>query len=58
MPSEIPEHAEHELLTILLEKPHCKIERIASCGQSSPPGFWYDQPREEWVLLIEGEAEC
>lgn len=33
------------------------IERIVSCGHSSPPDFWYDQPRDEWVVLLQGEAE-
>ncbi len=33
------------------------IERIISCGQTSPPGFWYDQDRDEWVVLLQGRAE-
>ncbi len=33
------------------------IERIVSCGQASPPGFWYDQDRDEWVVLLQGHAE-
>lgn len=33
------------------------IERIVSCGQTSPPGFWYDQERDEWVVLLQGRAE-
>lgn len=32
------------------------VERIVSFGQSSPPGFWYDQERDEWVALLSGEA--
>ena len=32
------------------------IERIISFGQASPEGFWYDQDRDEWVALIQGEA--
>lgn len=53
----IPKHADQECFTTLLEKTHCKIERIVSYGQSSPEGFWYDQAQDEWVLLIQGEAE-
>jgi len=41
----------------LLTRPGLKIERIVSTGQNSPEGFWYDQPQDEWVLLVEGEAE-
>jgi cupin 2 domain-containing protein len=33
-----------------------RIERIVSTGQASPPGFWYDQPCTEWVLLLAGAA--
>jgi cupin 2 domain-containing protein len=40
----------------LLALPGVRIERIVSCGQSSPPDFWYDQPQGEWVLLLEGDA--
>ena len=40
----------------LLSRPGLRIERIVSTGQASPPGFWYDQPQSEWVLLLQGEA--
>ena len=33
-----------------------RIERIVSRGHSSPPGFWFDQDQEEWVLLLKGAA--
>jgi cupin 2 domain-containing protein len=33
-----------------------RIERIVSTGQSSPPGFWYDQPDDEFVVLLAGAA--
>lgn len=33
-----------------------RVERIASRGQSDPPGQWYDQPGDEFVLLIAGAA--
>ena len=34
-----------------------RIERIISHGQASPPGYWYDQDEDEWVLLLEGKAQ-
>lgn len=40
----------------LLSRPGLRIERIVSAGQASPPGFWYDQPQAEWVMLLSGEA--
>lgn len=32
------------------------VERIVSNGHASPPGFWYDQPRHEWVMVLRGRA--
>ena len=32
------------------------IERIISRGQVTPPGEWYDQERDEWVVLLQGQA--
>lgn len=48
-----PAMAEEHLQT-LLERPGLRIERIVSDGQSSPPGFWYDQSEDEWVLVLQG----
>ena len=33
-----------------------RIERIVSTGQASPAGFWYDQPDDEFVVLLSGAA--
>lgn len=32
------------------------IERIVSTGQATPEGEWYDQERDEWVVLLTGQA--
>ena len=40
----------------LLRRPGLRIQRIVSTGQASPPGFWYDQPEGEWVLVLSGSA--
>jgi cupin 2 domain-containing protein len=53
----IPETLPAELVTPLSTTPHVRVERIVSRGHASPPGFWYDQPQAEWVLLLQGEAE-
>ena len=39
-----------------LARPGVRVERIVSDGQVSPPGFWYEQAEDEWVLLLQGEA--
>jgi len=45
-----------ELFEPLLETPALRVERIISTGQVTPPGQWYDQERDEWVLLLQGQA--
>jgi cupin 2 domain-containing protein len=45
-----------EQFTALLTTPHVRIERIVSRGHSSPPGFWYDQDKPEWVIVLAGSA--
>ena len=32
------------------------VERIVSHGHVTPEGQWYDQARDEWVVVLEGEA--
>ena len=46
-----------ELFDTLWTGDGVRVERIVSAGQSSPPGFWYDQKEDEWVLLLQGQAE-
>ena len=47
---------QEEIIEELCASPAVRIERIVSHGQPSPPGFWYDQNTEEWVLLVQGTA--
>jgi cupin 2 domain-containing protein len=53
-PSSLPEQ---EVFDPLLHHPNVCIERIISTGQITPPGEWYDQNQDEWVILIQGQAE-
>lgn len=50
------DNSEEEFST-LLNSENIRIERIVSYGQVTPEGEWYDQKRDEWVLLLEGSAE-
>lgn len=52
----IPANPEHEIFETLLEEKGVTIERIISRAHSSPEGFWYDQERNEFVLLVQGRA--
>ncbi len=49
---ELPE----ELITTVLRANGVPIERIVSQGQVSPPGLWYDQEENEWVIVLDGRA--
>jgi cupin 2 domain-containing protein len=48
--------ASDEQVQRLLTAPGIRIERIVSTGRASPPGFWYDQCWDEFVLLVSGSA--
>jgi len=50
------ERLSDEVFETLLQRPGLRVERIISSGQSTPPGEWYDQAWDEWVLLIAGAA--
>jgi len=52
----IPAVLPTEAVDVLAAGGNTRIERIVSKGHSSPPGFWYDQEEDEWVLLLRGEA--
>jgi cupin 2 domain-containing protein len=52
----LPERLDAEQIIALVATETVRIERIVSTGQASPPGFWYDQDRAEWVLLLAGSA--
>lgn len=46
-----------EIADILWQAEGLRVERIVSRGDVSPAGFWYDQEEDEWVAVLEGEAE-
>lgn len=50
----LPEDLGLEAFDALLSQPDLKIERIVSKGHVSPPGYWYDQEWNEWVMVLEG----
>jgi len=33
-----------------------RLERIVSTGHVTPPGQWYDQEEDEWVIVLQGGA--
>lgn len=45
-----------EIFDTICSTESVKIERIVSRGHASPEGFWYDQERNEFVLVVRGSA--
>lgn len=54
--SSLPDKSEHEFFEELLCHENIKIERIVSQGHTSPADGWYDQPENEWVVVLEGSG--
>ena len=46
-----------EIFEQIVSGKNIQIERIVSTGQTTNSGQWYDQELDEWVLLLQGEAE-
>ncbi len=52
----LPDATQGEVFEALVDRDNVLIERIVSHGQSNSPGFWYEQARAEWVLVLQGAA--
>lgn len=52
IPADLPE----ELFDSLVDSSAVRIERIVSRGHRSPQSGWYDQPQNEWVIVLKGQA--
>ncbi len=52
----LPERLEDERFDTLVEAGNVTIERIVSCGHTSPATGWYDQSRDEWVVILKGKG--
>ena len=51
-----PSLPDKELFESIVSNDNILIERIISTGQTAPIGEWYDQDKDEWVILLQGEA--
>ena len=45
-----------EFFELLVKNDTVMIERIISKGQKSPESDWYDQEKNEWVMVLRGKA--
>jgi cupin 2 domain-containing protein len=51
-----PAPGPEESVRTLFASPEVRIETVVSHGHRSPEGFFYDQPEDEWVLVVSGRA--
>ena len=54
--SPLPENLEEEIFDDVVKGRHVRIEQVVSKGQSSPSSGWYDQPDNEWVMVLGGSG--
>ena len=54
--SKIPTDLKDEVFEEIIKSNSIKIERIISKGHSTPKSQWYNQDRDEWVILLKGKA--
>jgi cupin 2 domain-containing protein len=52
----LPAELKEEFIEEILSSKDFKVERIISEGHTSPPDFWFDQDKNEFVLLLKGKA--
>jgi len=52
----LPGAGAEEHVNLLQSNASVRIERIVSHGHVSPPGFWYDQASDEWVMVVSGRG--
>jgi len=54
--SDLPHCPKNEIFDSLIKNESITIERIVSKGHRSPENGWYDQDKNEWILIIKGQA--
>ncbi len=52
----MPDTPDAEVVDLIAQNENTKIERIISRGQTSPATGWYDQEKDEWVMVLKGDA--
>ncbi len=52
----IPHNLDKELFQSLLKHDIVTIERIISKGHKSAELDWYDQKKNEWIMVLKGKA--
>ncbi len=55
--SNIGTHISDEIFNTIIQTKNITIERIISKNHASPKDFWYDQEKNEWVMVLKGHAK-
>ena len=55
--SNIPESIHDELFEDIISTENFRIKRIISSGHTTPKDKWYNQDKNEWVIVLKGNAE-
>jgi cupin 2 domain-containing protein len=50
--SNLPDQIDDEILETIINSEGCKTKRIISKGHHSPDNYWYDQEKNEWVMVL------
>jgi cupin 2 domain-containing protein len=53
---DLPTSLAAERVDVLVDAPGVRLDRIVSLAHATPPGEWYDQETNEWVILLRGRA--
>ena len=54
LPTKLPQE---ELFEALVDNDNVLVEKVVSTGQITPEGEWYDQERDEWLIVFQGEGK-
>jgi len=55
--SNIPASLPNEVFEDIISTENFRIEKIISRGHTTPKGKWYNQDKNEFVLVLKGNAE-
>ena len=55
--SDIPESFHDELFEDIISTENFRIKRIISSRHTTPKDKWYDQDKNEWIMVLKGNAE-
>ncbi len=53
----LSQNPSREVFDSLIQTESLLIERIISHGQTTSEGEWYDQDRDEWVVVLQGTGK-